>query len=110
MLPSNVLRRYVQGAGGLNHYSLCIPLCASSLDACLHKHKLKQMKLLLISLLHSLNVDMADFLDYLYILSLMMSESHTIMNKLLSRLLHTYVHPLSGADEVSVMAASHCHA
>lgn len=46
------------------------------------------MKLLLISLLHSLNVDMTDFLDYLYISSLMMSESHTIMNKLLSRLLH----------------------
>jgi hypothetical protein len=38
---SGVLKGYVQGAGGPNHYPIYRPLCLSGIDACIYRDMLK---------------------------------------------------------------------
>jgi hypothetical protein len=41
VVTSGVLKRYVQGAGGPNHYPIYRPLCLSGIGACIYRDMLK---------------------------------------------------------------------
>jgi hypothetical protein len=41
VITSGVLKGYVQGAGGPNHYPLYRPLCLLGIDACIYRDMLR---------------------------------------------------------------------